>query len=233
MKKFYFEHGSTQSVYTTGNRVEEVFSGRIVEGIRNFIFLIVFVLFATVLSGQNPGISLEQGANGKFGTPTSPVEWIRGNVNQQKGHLIENYAVPYRVIMTNLPLNQDITLEIGYDTKHGGRNALDFLTTYEHMYPHLEVYGHNAEEVHPWDGYFNEADAVVNEDKYVIPAPSSTGSPVPGQPTAEFMEHYNHSSGAHVSMSAFFGDITNIVYSLEQPLSLLPITTNSNSGKTV
>ena len=91
------------------------------------LLCLTLMVFSFVSRAQNPGVTLEQGGNGAFNNPTNPVEWQRGNLNPTKAHFIESYAVPYRVIMTDLPVNQEVKLTIGYDTKHSGRQALDFL----------------------------------------------------------------------------------------------------------
>ncbi len=222
MRKLYFvtEKGCPPGELSCHRAVEgKNLHAHVSGGVRTVMILFAFIVASLTGWAQNPSISLEQGANGDFDNPNSPVLWIRGNVNAQKAHLIENYAVPYRIIMTDMPIGQSVTLEIGYDTKHGDRHALDFLTTYSHMYPHDIWGGHNTPElVQPWDGYFTQANALANEDKFLIPAPSSVGSPVPGQPTAEWQHHVDHSAGAHVMMSAFYADITNIQYSFQEPI---------------
>ena len=187
------------------------------------ISLLCVILSATSVFAQPPKATLDQARNGKYTDPVSPVLWVNGNLNDQQAHYLENYSVPYRVVMENLPWqdlqanNQTVKITIGYDTKHSNRHSLDFLTTYQHMQPHDPVFGHTQEIVKPWDGYYSDAQVVGNEYFFPIPPPSSNGSPVPNQPTLEFQEHQTH-FGGHTQMSMFFGEIVGITYVSEGSL---------------
>lgn len=188
--------------------------------------LLLILLFMTLaVIAQPPKINLEQGRNGSYTSPLSEVAWVNGNLNPQQAHYLENYSVPYRVVMENIPWeslqasNQTVKVTIGYDTKHSNRHALDFLTTYQHMLPHIPAFGHDQEVVKPWAGYYTDAQVVGNEYFFPIPAPSSNGSPVANQPTMEFQDHQTH-FGGHTQMSMFFGEIVGISYVSEDPLNL-------------
>ena len=188
--------------------------------------LLLILLFMTLaVIAQPPKINLEQGRNGSYTSPLSEVAWVNGNLNPQQAHYLENYSVPYRVVMENIPWeslqasNQTVKVTIGYDTKHSNRHALDFLTTYQHMLPHIPAFGHDQEMVKPWAGYYTDAQVVGNENFFPIPAPSSNGSPVANQPTMEFQDHQTH-FGGHTQMSMFFGEIVGISYVSEDPLNL-------------
>jgi hypothetical protein len=127
MKKFYFKTETECSqtfVQLNGKLMSLFFPGLSFSVMKNTLFLFFFILFSLNMTGQNPGINLELGANGAWDSSVSPVEWIRGNVNAQKAHLLENYAVPYRIIKEQMPVGQSVTVEIGCDTKHDDRKAL-------------------------------------------------------------------------------------------------------------
>ncbi|MBK8968426.1 MAG: T9SS type A sorting domain-containing protein [Lewinellaceae bacterium] len=128
-----------------------------------------------------PAANLDQYRNGPFDNPNNTcTNWVNGNAGEQNSHYLEGWSIPYRCVMTDLPLNTPITLTLGYDIKHSGKHALDYLTYFHRMSPH-DVFcdgGHNAAEcVTPANGMFST---------FPIPAPSSAGSPVPGMPAASF-----------------------------------------------
>jgi hypothetical protein len=91
------------------------------------------------------------------GNPTDPANpnawaWVNGNVNASQAHMVEDYSVPYRIVMTGLPTNGTVvTLEIQYDTKHSGAHALDFMTGYDNLENdfHSEIWGHTKEIIDP------------------------------------------------------------------------------------
>jgi len=84
-----------------------------------------------------PAVSLEQCRNGAASTPNDCLAlggssgWVSGNVGAQQGHLAEGYSIPYRAILTDLPAATEVTLVLGYDIKHSGAHALDYLTHYD------------------------------------------------------------------------------------------------------
>ena len=157
--------------------------------------------------------NLDQGANGKASAPVSPVGWQNGNLNENGAHYMEGYSIPYRVIMTDLPTGSSnpITIEIGWDIKSSGANAIDFITYYRRLEPHAG-FGHPAELVQPLDGVTGVSSTVTT---FAIPAPSSAGSPVAGQPTAEF----NSLPAAEKVMTLFGGTITGMAYGTQGSLT--------------
>ncbi len=103
-------------------------------------------------------IGIEQFRNGGAGTAArkdellSATGWVSGNSGQTNAHYVEGFSVPYRARMQAVPTNRgDIVVFLGYDTKHAGHVAFDFLTHYHCLEPH-GVFGHNAETVTPTDG---------------------------------------------------------------------------------
>ncbi len=207
-----------KTIYSSCCNFSEWLTGKLA----GVIFLML--VFAFTANGQPPKASIDQARNGSSSNPVNPVAWSNGNLNAQQAHYRENYSVPYRVRMENLPLNTPLYIDIEYDTKHTYRHALDFLTHYQHMYPHDE-FGHPEEIVQPWDGVFNEpAPADIHE--FLITAPGDYGSPVPGQPTDEFNEHLAHSGGDHVKMTGFYAEITGFEYLEQESLTLQQATTS-------
>ena len=169
------------------------------------LVLLVGVMPVSVALAAPPGTSLEQCRNGSAASPNPCPStsgggsgWVSGNVGGSQGHLLEGYSIPYRAVLTNLPIGTTITLVLGYDIRNGGANALDYLTHYNRLLPH-GVFGHAAESINPRSDIPALAAAV--EVPYPIPAPSSAGSPVPGQPAASF----NALPAAERNMALFGG----------------------------
>ncbi|HRI61877.1 MAG TPA: hypothetical protein PK228_19195, partial [Saprospiraceae bacterium] len=153
-----------------------------------------------------PAADLDQYRNGAFTTPINTcTNWVNGNAGEQNSHYIEGWSIPYRCVMTDLPLNTSITLTLGYDIKHSNKNALDYLTYFHRMSPHDDFCdaNHNSPEcVTPATGAFST---------FAIPAPSSAGSPVPGMPTNSF----NNLPAGEKLMRLYGGTITNIAYNTQ------------------
>jgi len=169
-------------------------------------------LASVTFTDAPPGIDLEQCRNGTAASPENCVAnmgngWGTGNVGDLQGHLVEGYSIPYRAVMENLPTSISITLTLGYDIKHSGAHAIDFLTHYDRLEPHAP-FGHAAETVTPTDGVLGISATTTT---FAIPAPSSTSpcaSPVSGQPTTSFS---SLPAGERV-MTLFGGTITAMAY---------------------
>ncbi|MBI4188891.1 MAG: hypothetical protein HY529_06760, partial [Chloroflexi bacterium] len=150
--------------------------------------------------------NLDQARNGSATSPTSPIDWVNGNAGASNSHYMEGFSIPYRVVFTDLPTGSSnpITLTIGFDIKNSSKNAIDFITHYNRLEPHAG-FGHAAETITPTAGVTGISS---NTTTFAIPAPSSTGSPVPGQPTAAF----NSLPAAEREMTLFGGHITGMAY---------------------
>jgi hypothetical protein len=154
------------------------------------LVLLVGLMPASVVLAAPPGVSLEQCRNGSAAAPNPcPAPggggsgWVSGNVGASQAHLLEGYSIPYRAVMTNLPLGTTITLVLGYDIRNSGANAIDYLAYYNRLLPH-GVFGHSPEVIDPRSDI--PALAAASEITYPIPEPSSAGSPVTGQPGLSF-----------------------------------------------
>lgn len=148
------------------------------------IALALGLIAGTAIAGQ-AAISLEQCRNGAADSPsdctkpgaTNATGWVNGNVGAAQGHLLEGYSIPYRAIMTDLPTDGTvITLTLGYDIKHSGANALDYLTQYERLTSHT-FFGHDAESVVPTSG--TSLDPAVFSTE-AIDAPTLPAAPLAG-----------------------------------------------------
>ena len=52
-----------------------------------------------------PAANLDQVRNGPASSPYDPIQWVNGNLNPQHSHYVEGWSVPYRTVMTDLPLD--------------------------------------------------------------------------------------------------------------------------------
>jgi len=138
--------------------------------------------------------------------PRGGVGWVNGNVGGQQGHYAEGLSIPYRARMYDLPTDGTvITLILGYDIKHSGAHAIDFLTSYDRIEPHELTFGHTAELIEPLSGVLGVSSTVST---YPIPTPDTTNAPVPGQPATRFLSLPE----AERLMTLYGGTITNVVY---------------------
>ncbi len=149
--------------------------------------------------------NLDQARNGGQAGPVSPVDMQNGNLGSQQSHYVEGQSVPYRAVLTDLPIGESLTITLGFDIKHSNRHALDYLTHYNRMQPHTYASHITPETVDPLVGLVGFP---VTFSTFPIPAPTSVSSPVLGQPTASF----NALPAAERLMTLYGGTITAIVY---------------------
>ena len=131
--------------------------------------------------------SLDQAANGalNFGTNAasiSPVDWENGDQGPMKSHYIEGQSVAYRMVLENLT-NGPHTLDIEWDLRSGGANAIDYITHYQCLDPHA-FFGHAPELVDPMRDLGFTA-ATTNTAPIPIPIASAIVFGVP-QPQTSF-----------------------------------------------
>ena len=120
--------------------------------------------------------------DGRVAEPMSRTgrRWIGLGVRQRRrfsqAHLLEGYSIPYRAVLTSLPIGTTITLVLGYDIKNGGANAIDYLASYNRLLPH-GVFHPTPELINPRSDI--PALAGAGEVTYDIPAPVLPGAPSP------------------------------------------------------
>jgi hypothetical protein len=121
-----------------------------------------------------PKITLEQCRNGAADDPNDCLQlgggtgWQNGNSGASTAHFVEGHSIPYRAIITAGPTGTN-TVQLGYDIKHSGANAIDFLTHFDRLLPHA-AFGHAAEAVDPTDGVSGLGGDIATCD---IPLPSN------------------------------------------------------------
>src|SRR5258705_6316621 len=171
----------------------------------------VSVLFGSVRAPAGAA-DLSQARNGTPAAPKDPVEWVKGNAGSSTAHYAEGHSIPYRIVLTGVsPGYHNVVIE--WDTKQKGRLAIDYLTHYERLQPHTSFSDHVSPE--SVDPLRELADGFRVPHTFVIPAPSSAGSPVTNQPAKSF-----HSLPANEGvMTIWNGTITNLSYVSEGNLS--------------
>ncbi len=187
--------------------------------------LIFFLLFSvTNFSSKSFGqaANLDQIRNGSATSPISPADWVNGNAGPQNAHFAEGYSIPYRVSVTGLAGNSATVhhLIIEWDTKHGNGHALDYITHYQNLDnptgSHAATFGHVPEVINPTLGTAFAGAPTL----FQIPAPSSAGSEVAGQPTTSFN---NLPTAAFTNnpditkMAIWGGTIVSLTYVFQDP----------------
>src|SRR5262245_4129669 len=126
---------------------------------------------------------LWQSRNGSAVSPVSPADWVKGNLGSANSHFSEGHSIPYRLVLTRLdPGHHNLVIE--WDTRQNGQHAIDYITYHDHLLPHDGFRTHTtAEVIDPiagLNGTFGPPEG------FPIPAPSPSGTPMPGQPAASF-----------------------------------------------
>src|SRR5215510_8284879 len=95
-----------------------------------------------------PSATIEQVRNGVATAPTTPIpSWGTGNAGASNSHYLESHSIAYRAVMDQLPTDGTvIELVLGYDIKRSGSYAIDYLTQYQRLLPHV-MFGHTQPEV--------------------------------------------------------------------------------------
>ncbi len=159
---------------------------------------IVVSSFATLVptAYAAPAANLDQAENGGVGNPAiSPVNWVNGNLNQNNSHYVEGDSIPYRAVLTDMPVGSSVTIRIGFDIKNGGKHAIDYLTHYDRI----------PEAVNPTSGV---SGIVGSPSTFAIPAPSTASSPVAGQPATSF----NALPSGERVVTAWNATLSNVAY---------------------
>ena len=182
------------------------------------LITVTLLIFIPNVSAAQPAANIDQIRNGAYDDPWDPANWVNGNAGASNAHYIEGYSIAYRTVMTDLPIGTPITLTIGYDIKHSDKHAIDYLTNFSRINnpSHYDVFGHNAETINPLAGIAGVSPTL---SYYTIPAPSSTGSPVPGQPTNSYNDLVAAEGPDSVKMTLFGGTISNIAYYIQGDLT--------------
>ncbi|MCX2746132.1 hypothetical protein OO013_19795, partial [Mangrovivirga sp. M17] len=163
-------------------------------------------------AGQ-PAADLDQIRNGAFDAPSDTAAWVNGNAGAENAHFAEGMSIAYRVKMINMDSGEVVHLTLGYDAIESGTYAIDYLTDYDRLEPHLLAFLHDKEEIDPSKDY-PQYDlwplGEVPDDLHPIPMPPGSNL----DPLVAIQQNsFNIVSAAGAAnMAMWNGDITNISY---------------------
>ena len=155
-----------------------------------FCLSCLLILMSVGLFAQQPSADLDQIRNG---TPSAPIynpQWVNGNVGASNAHFVEGFSIPYRCVMTHLTPGTEVMVIFEYDAREGGKHAIDFITHYKNIEPHLPLFGHEPENIYPLQGLEASTLAPGNlgyDSLYIdIVTPPNFNSPSPPEPQTTF-----------------------------------------------
>ena len=192
-----------------------------------FLSMIAAIALSTTIAGAalaNPSASIEQVRNGPATATTTPTPtWGSGNAGASNSHYLESHSSAYRAIMTDLPTNGTVVeLVIGYDVKRSGSYAIDYLTHYQRLLPHV-LFGHNQPEVFdPLSGVTGVGSTVTTAPipvptRNLVVDPDGAGSdPAAPQPSTSMTAL----PGAEKVMTLFGGTLIDVSYVTEGDVAL-------------
>ncbi|MTI29406.1 SprB repeat-containing protein, partial [Xanthovirga aplysinae] len=165
-----------------------------------------FALLLIYSPSFGQSVDLDQVRNGGANSPG--VTWVNGNVNATQGHMLEGYSLAYRVLVDGLTPGDNVVLRVGYDIKESNSHALDYLTSFQRLEPHMPPFNHTVapnEIIDPTTGI----PGLGAPSTFAIPVPPNSilinGDP---QPTTSF----NNLPAGEREMTIYNGTITNISY---------------------
>ena len=172
-----------------------------------------------------------------YDNSTDPF-WVNGNAGSSNSHYVEGHSIAYRTLLTGLTAGKTYSIVLSYDTKHSDRMALDYLTHYQRLQPHLP-FGHPAEVINPLRmesgsveynmaasapvtrlfptpdpipaGYYNNADNPSHGGQ-------DDGTPVDNQPLNSFT-NLDGGDPAKKVMTLYNGTFIDMNYTLQQTLT--------------
>jgi uncharacterized repeat protein (TIGR01451 family) len=133
---------------------------------------------------------------------------INGNLNSTKAHYEEGDSIPYRMVLTGLSAGSHV-LVIEWDTKANGKHALDYMTHY------ARIGGYGGGNVPEVVDPTTDIAGLGAPSTYPIPPPSTTGTPMPGQPATSFL---SLPAGERL-LTIWNGTITSAAYAAEDSLA--------------
>ena len=168
--------------------------------------------------------SIEQVRNGQATETSTPTPaYTTGNAGASNSHYLESHSISYRTVMDGLPTDGTVVeLIIGYDVKRSGSYALDYLTHYQRLLPHV-LFGHKQPEVFdPLVGVsgvpatFTTATIPIPTRSIVIDPDGAESDPPALQPATSAAALPD----AERSMTLFGGTLIDVTYVTEADVAL-------------
>ncbi len=170
------------------------------------------LLRPSLSNGASGSADLWQARNGSASSPVNPAVWVKGNLGPANSHFSEGHSIAYRLVLTGLAPGHH-TVVVEWDTRQGGKHAIDYITHYDLLLPHDGFRSHSiAEAVDPIAGL---AGAFGPPEAFPIPAPTPVDTPVPGLPAASF----EALPPALRGMTIWNGSIASLAYLRQDSLS--------------
>jgi len=191
----------------------------------------LFATFAGTAQAAGAAASIEQIRNGVGTATTTPTPaWGSGNAGGSNSHFLESHSNAYRTIMTGLPTNGTvIELTIGYAAKKSGSYAIDYITHYQRLLPHVTFAHANPEVVNPLAGV-SGVGAVVTTAPIPLPTVNAMIDP-DGADAAPAMPQPVTSMGllpdAERLMTLFGGTLIDVTYVSQADMSLASLTSET------
>ena len=182
---------------------------------RHLRALVLTACCCKCLSATAGIIEISQASNGAAPSPTTPAQWTTNVLSAANHHALEGYSVPFRVVLSDISTGHH-NINIEWDIVQSNRHAFDYLTHFDRQLPHNIFSSHaTAETLNPLVGL---GGSFTGPTTVTLPPPSSTNSPVAGQPASSF----NSLTPGEKLFTIWNGNITNLAYLNEGDL-----TTNS------
>jgi hypothetical protein len=178
----------------------------------------------TAAAAHAASASIEQVRNGQATETSTPTpSYGTGNAGASNSHYLESHSISYRAVLDGLPTDGTvIELIIGYDVKRSGSYALDYLTHYQRLLPHVLFKHRDPEVFNPLDGVsgvpatFTTAPIPIPTRSISVDPDGSLSDPAALQPTTSAAAL----SEAERMMTLFGGTLIDVSYVNEADVSL-------------
>jgi len=172
-----------------------------------------------------PSASMEQVRNGQAtATQTPTPSWGTGNAGASNSHYLESHSTAYRSVLSGLPTDGTVVeLVIGYDVKRSGSYALDYLTHYQRLLPHVTFAHRNQEIINPLDGVAGVAPGITTApiplptQNLVIDPDGAASDPAAAQPSTSMAALPD----SERVMTLFGGQLLDVTYVSEANVLLV------------
>src|SRR6516165_8201711 len=178
-----------------------------------------------------PSASIEQVRNGLASSTTTPIPtWVSGNAGGSNSHYLESHSIAYRTVMTQLPTDGTIIeLILDYKIKDSGSYAIDYLTHYQRLLPHVGFAHRGPEVIDPLAGVtgvgpqISTAPIPVPTNNLVVDPDGSGPEPAAPQPSTSVAAL----SDSERVMTLYGGTLLDVSYVTQGDVNLSTKTSDS------